>query len=226
MSTEFNRDSFILYRSFVDIIRELDDADAKAFILAISDYALNGNEPQLDGMLSILWMPVKPQLDANIRRYKNGKKGGAPKGSRNNPNGRRGQEINLELTEDKPTANQKVSLVTRPERVCPTIEQVREYIVTNNLSVDPDIFFDYYESRGWKSGNADIYNWQALVRTWVNRSQQQNNKDPELGVGEYYDSDGNRRYDSSEVIIPTSAPPRPSKKHWWNEITTQWESLI
>ena len=47
MSNEINRDSFILYRSFVDIIKELDDTDAKTFILAISNYALDVVVPQL-----------------------------------------------------------------------------------------------------------------------------------------------------------------------------------
>lgn len=73
MTTAIQRDSFIIYRSFMEIIRDLDPAQAKEFIMAISDYALDGVEPMLEGILNTLWKPVKPQLDANRKRYENGK---------------------------------------------------------------------------------------------------------------------------------------------------------
>lgn len=226
MQNEFKRDSFVLYRSFIDIIKELDDTEAKAFILAISNYALDGIEPQLQGMLNSLWILAKPQLDANIRRYENGKKGGAPKGSSNNPNGRRGKTTNPEITENIATANAEPHRLEPINPVSPTLEQIQRYVSTHNLQIDPEWFFNYYESRGWKSGNTDIVNWEALIRTWVNRAKSQNNPSSGLGTGEYFDSEGNRKYGSGETIVPKSAPPRPSAKHWWNELTNQWESLI
>lgn len=40
-------------------------------------------------------------------------------------------------------------------------------------------------------------------------------KDPTLGVGEWYDINGNRRYGESDVIVPNNAAPRPSAGHYW-----------
>lgn len=43
-----------------------------------------------------------------------------------------------------------------------------------------------------------------------------------LGVGEYLDANGQRTYGSGRVVIPQSAPPRPSERHSWNASNNQW----
>lgn len=60
-------------------------------------------------MSQIVFSMAKPILDANIARRENAKKGGAPKGLCNNPNGRRGNksETNQEQTENIPRTNQE-----------------------------------------------------------------------------------------------------------------------
>ncbi len=228
MISNLNRESFVLYRSFVDIIKDLDDADAKTFLLAISGYALDGIEPVLQGFLKTLWKPVKPQLDANIRRYENGRKGGAPKGSRNNPNGRRGKTASPkeELTKNKVELTEQVLKENLYQR--PTIEQVRAYIASSSLTVDADKFFYYYDSRGWQCGNTPIANWTSLIQSWALRDKtQQNPSSPNgLGVGEYYDGNGNRTYGSGEIIVPKEAPLRPSAAHWWSETSNRWENNV
>lgn len=104
------RDSFVFYRSFYNsIIRCPEDVQLTLF-RAVGDYALNLVEPKFEAMdhgpfLEAIWGGIKPQLDANMRRYINGCKGGCPKGVRNNPNGRRGKGINQELTKNKPNEN-------------------------------------------------------------------------------------------------------------------------
>lgn len=227
MTTAIQRDSFIIYRSFIEIIRDLDGNQAKEFIIAISDYALDGVEPTLEGILNTLWKPVKPQLDANRKRYENGKKGGAPKGSRNNPNGRRGKSDSPEeLTKNNPELTEPTSKVNLCQR--PTIEQVRAYVASSGLTVDADKFFYYYDSRGWQYGNTPIANWTSLIHSWALRDKsQQNTSSPNgLGVGEYFDSNGNRTYGSGEVIVPPKAPLRPSTAHWWSEDSNRWENNV
>lgn len=87
---EESRDTFIFYRSFKDAIKDLDDKDKLTMYEAISDYALDMEEPELTGFPKALFSLIKPQLDANWKRYQNGKKGGehghkggAPKGNTN-----------------------------------------------------------------------------------------------------------------------------------------------
>ena len=73
------RDSFIFYRSFFEAVAYLDkEAQADCFN-AICQYVLNDNEVDLEGAAKALFISMKPQLDANNRRYQNGCKGGRKK---------------------------------------------------------------------------------------------------------------------------------------------------
>lgn len=50
----------------------------------------------------------------------------------------------------------------------PTLDEVREYIVEKNYDVDPERFYDYYESNGWKVGKNPMKDWKACIRsTWA-----------------------------------------------------------
>jgi len=68
------RESTVFYRSFYEAIKEL-DADTQAQVYsAIFEYALNFNELELKGVSKTVFTLIKPQLDANQKRYENGNK--------------------------------------------------------------------------------------------------------------------------------------------------------
>ena len=84
------KDSFVFYRSFKESLSDLPDGDKLIMYEAISDYALDRSEPNLSGFPKALFSLIKPQLEANWKRFENGKKGGqygdlggAPKGNKN-----------------------------------------------------------------------------------------------------------------------------------------------
>lgn len=56
--------------------------------------------------------------------------------------------------------------------VRPTLEEIAEYCAERNSNVDPQAFFDFYESKGWRVGNQPMKDWKASVRTWERRSTQ------------------------------------------------------
>lgn len=106
------RDSFIFYRSFNDALKKLPTKDQLGLFRAIVDYSLDGIEPKDLSLVSeCVFTAIKPVLLANTKRYENGKKGGAPKGNSNNPNGRKGKEkgdeTNQEPTKNQPRINQE-----------------------------------------------------------------------------------------------------------------------
>ena len=106
------REYFPFYYSFTDALQELDERDRLAIYDGITNYAFFGTEPDLKSVVArACWKLIKPLLEKSQRNYKNGSKGGAPKGSRNNPNGRRGksEETNQELTENLPKTNQELT---------------------------------------------------------------------------------------------------------------------
>jgi hypothetical protein len=66
------RDSCIFYRSFYESINELPDTNKLEIYNAIFSYSLNFIEPELSGLSKSIFTLIKPQLDANIKRFNNG----------------------------------------------------------------------------------------------------------------------------------------------------------
>lgn len=50
--------------------------------------------------------------------------------------------------------------------VKPTLEDIRVYCQSRRNDVDPERFYDYYESNGWRVGKSPMKDWKAAVRTW------------------------------------------------------------
>lgn len=75
------RDGFVFYRSFFESFSDLSKKDKLLLFDALCNYALNDIEPELSGTTAAIFKLLKPQVDANNRRYENGKKGGRPRGN-------------------------------------------------------------------------------------------------------------------------------------------------
>jgi len=75
MDGKKNRDSFLIYRSFIEAGAEIKSKnDRLLFYEAIFNYALENIQPNLKGPAKGLFMLVKPQLDANRKKFENGNK--------------------------------------------------------------------------------------------------------------------------------------------------------
>ncbi len=71
------RDSFIFYRSFYNAIKEIPEQEQLQVYRAISIYALEQEEIKLTGTSKAIFSLIKPQLDANYKKYENGKQKGS-----------------------------------------------------------------------------------------------------------------------------------------------------
>ena len=80
------RDSFIFYRSFYEAINELPRENQVDAYNAIMQYALNQKEIELTGIPKAIFSLVKPQLDANYKKYENGKQKKSKKEANDNQN--------------------------------------------------------------------------------------------------------------------------------------------
>jgi len=74
-TNHMERDGFVFYRGFRDSLKALNEVDRVVIQAALIDYGLDGIMPDLDGLHMALFMAFKPQIDANNKRYENGKKG-------------------------------------------------------------------------------------------------------------------------------------------------------
>ena len=68
------RDSFVVYRSFYSAISTLPSEHQLEMYKALFEYSLNYKQPELNVVAAGMFSLIKPQLDANIRKYRNGKK--------------------------------------------------------------------------------------------------------------------------------------------------------
>lgn len=73
------KNDVIFYESFYMALKELPDSDRLAAYDAICKYGCTGEEPEVSGIVKIIFTLVKPQIDANERRAASGKKGGRPR---------------------------------------------------------------------------------------------------------------------------------------------------
>jgi hypothetical protein len=56
----------------------------------------------------------------------------------------------------------------------PTLEEVTSYCQERNNKVDPQLWYDFYQSKGWMVGKNKMKDWKSAVRTWErNRLQSQ-----------------------------------------------------
>lgn len=114
------RDSMVFYRSFYEAIKELPAEEQVNAFHAIMEYALNGVESCSDPTARMALILVKPQIDKNNQRYRNGCRGGnqsrtehepsdnqtgtkqEPKGENSEPNVNDNDNVNVNENETYP----------------------------------------------------------------------------------------------------------------------------
>lgn len=57
----------------------------------------------------------------------------------------------------------------------PTLTDLSAYIKEKGYSIDPERFYDFYESKGWMVGRNKMKDWKAGVRNWERMGKEQNN---------------------------------------------------
>lgn len=182
------KESFVFYRSFKVALSDLSDSDKLVMYEAISDYALDRNEPKLEGFPKALFSLIKPQLDANWKRYK----AGVENGHKGKEYGKLGGRPKKEKTLKKPSINPLLTL-TEPANVNdnvndnvnekdikekskrfvpPSPDEVKKYCSERNNKVDPEKFRNFYEMKGWMVGKNKMKDWKAAIRTWEKREDE------------------------------------------------------
>lgn len=54
----------------------------------------------------------------------------------------------------------------------PTIDEITSYCSERSNTVNPEKFFDFYQSKGWMVGKNKMKDWRACVRTWEKSENQ------------------------------------------------------
>lgn len=166
------RDSFIFYKSFyesIKIIQTIDSSIAYEILIAIIEYALNGKEYSgNNAVVRSNYVLIKPQIDANNKKFVDGKKGGRPKKDKK-PMVTDNKTSGLSTT--KPNDNENVNINDNEnvnDSTHPSLSDIEAYINEHNYKeFDCKTFFYHYQSKNWLINGQPITDWQALIEKWI-----------------------------------------------------------
>ena len=118
-------DGFVFYRSFAEALEEIPAEQFKTIVLALSEYALDGVEPDnLDAVSKALFTLMKPQIDANAKRREAGRKGG---------------EANAKQIEANQKQNEATPKQTEAKDKVKDKEKVKEKVKEKEKDIAPEV---------------------------------------------------------------------------------------
>lgn len=80
--------------------------------------------------------------------------------------------------------------------VKPTLQEVIDYCEEKRNGVDPEKWYNYYESNGWKVGKNSMKNWKACVNTWARQNFGNNNN----ATSNDTTDKGFKKYSEDEIV--------------------------
>lgn len=175
--------SFLLYADQISLVEMLPDEKAGQLFKLIMQYVNDKNPNTDDLLLKMAFEPFKLQLKRDLKTYEsivernreNGKKGGRPKKTQENPKNPSGFSNNPDKPKkadnDTDTVNDNGSITPpTPSRgkpfTPPSLDEVKAYCEKRDRGVNPERWFDFYTSKGWMVGKNKMKDWKAAVRTW------------------------------------------------------------
>lgn len=163
------KESFVFYKSFYEAIKKLKKRDQLTLYSHICQYALGEKVDGIEGVPAAIFDLIKPQIDANLRRYENGLKGGRPKTERepkhNQAETKAKRNVNVN---ENVNVNDNVN-VNAPDggagantHTIPTVDDVvrRAPMIT---TAEAQRFIDYNAATGWK------VEWTYALERWLER---------------------------------------------------------
>ena len=169
-----DRTQFTFYESFYKATKRIKDPSARAEVYdAICEYALYGNEPDIDAlseMAAIAFELIKPNLDASRKKAESGKLGGTKKqsGSTFEANG---SKTEAKLKQNEASEKQEQTESKKENKKEKEGENKIE-IENKKKSYDADGFAAFWAAYPKKAGKADALKaWNKLAPDVVLQEQ-------------------------------------------------------
>lgn len=171
--------------------------DADALIVAYVRYVKTGEEPAgLKGYALAQWVSNLPAIENARARSENGSKGGRPKKRTEKLtgklNGNQTEKLTGKLTDNQTTeireseqvsssSSYSSSSSSQVDEGCnstgegvqgegfapPTLEEAKAFFAANLLMGDPEAFWAFYDSQGWRKSNGlPISSWTSAALKW------------------------------------------------------------
>lgn len=188
-----DKNSFLMYVDWNDMIEELDDQSRGQLLLAIMRYQSGAELPEMDIGAKVAFAQIRNQFRKDAEKYNRtvanrsaaGKLGGRPKANASVEKQKKQmlfEESNTKQTEAKKADNDNVNDNVLKENTLkgvkekrfapPTPENVRGYCrEMGYTNVDAERFVDFYASKDWMVGKNRMKDWKAAVRNWARQDQ-------------------------------------------------------
>ena len=108
------------------------------------------------------------------------------------------------------------------DAILETLKELKNYFLELGSGDESDIMFDYYESKGWKVGNAPMKCWKSATRNWIRRLNKKNDfpdyydKKVEITIGN--DSETLSKYHNHLKKLGWESKYSPSAGITWKKI--------
>lgn len=104
------------------------------------------------------------------------------------------------ITVDYDTPEAKTECIKEKVFIKPTVEEIFNYCKERKNKVNPEQFFDYYESKGWFVGKTKMKDWKSAVRTWERNNFQTNKQVKKSESVVYYSQEEIDRQKEEDAI--------------------------
>ena len=173
-----NRDSMIFYRSFYESVNGLSPIIKAEVYDAIFRYGLDFEEPSFtDEIARALFTLIKPQLDANIKRFENGKKP-KTKQSESKAEAKQKQKISESEANNNVNVNNNVNKnINIEERKNKFYDAIAKYVDEYPKEMLRD-FFNYWSEHGendkkLRFEKEKTFGIKQRLSTWHSRNPKQ-----------------------------------------------------
>jgi hypothetical protein len=183
--------SFKYDGNFLDAINMLPAEKRATACYEFCKYGITGELPK-DEALAMFCVGVS----VSVQKYQGS-------GGNHNPTGKNqwsklvksGQNGQVKQTETETETETKTETITKTKNIRPTLQEVKDYCLERNNSVDAEKWYDFYSAKGWKIGKEPMKDWKAAVRTWE-RKQMPQKKEPTVLIedGKFFIDDSMQEY--------------------------------
>jgi hypothetical protein len=167
-----NRDSMIFYRSFYESVNGLSPVIKAEVYDAIFRYGLDFEEPSFtDEIARALFTLIKPQLDANIKRFENGNK---PKNKQSEIKTEAKDKQNESKVETNNNVNKNINIEERKSKF---YDAIAKYVDEYPKEMLRD-FFNYWSEHGendkkLRFEKEKTFGIKQRLSTWHSRNPKQ-----------------------------------------------------
>ena len=167
--------SFTIYKEYYDLITLLSTKEQQELLLAIVEYMFEDKEPELNDRQIKIFNNLKRPLDKSkeqSKRRTNQKPNENQIKTKQEPKAQPKRNTSNDVNVNVNYLESNKGVIGGKEKTFrkPKIEEIQQYCLERNNNINPESFYDFYESKDWYVGKNKMKDWKACVRTWEKRN--------------------------------------------------------